>query len=178
MNFKLHTLETAPSNSVPLLEDSQKSFGMIPNLHAVMADSPPVLKAYKKLHEWFQETSFNAEELTVIWQTINIEHQCHYCVPAHTGIAHMMKVDTEIIEALLKQQPLSDDKLQTLHLTTLALVQNRGHLSEAERGNFYKVGYENCHLQEIVLGIAQKIMSNYINHLAETPIDPMFEKFA
>ena len=45
-------------------------------------------------HRLFQhETSFDKDELTVVWQTINVEHACHYCVPAHTGIAKMMKVD-------------------------------------------------------------------------------------
>jgi len=178
MKFKLHTLETAPIKSQSLLKNSLKAFGMIPNLHAVMADSPPVLEAYQRSHELFQKTSFNAEELTVIWQTINIEHECHYCVPIHTGIAHMMKVDPAIIDALLEQKKLPTEKLQVLHLTTLSLVRNRGHLSTKERERFYAVGYENHHLLEIVLGISQKVMSNYINHLAETPIDSMFEKFS
>ncbi len=177
MKFTLHTLETAPSESKPLLDDSLKSFGMIPGLHAVMADSAPVLSAYKQLHELFQQTSFDAEEMTVIWQTVNVEHECNYCVPAHTGIAHMMKIDPAITEALREQKELPTEKLQALHLTTLALVRNRGHLSQEERARFYAAGYENLHLQEIVLGIAQKVMSNYINHFAETPTDAMFKEF-
>jgi hypothetical protein len=52
-----------------------------------------------KLHELFVNSSFNEEELTVVWQSINVEHACHYCVPAHTGIAAMMKVDEAITEA-------------------------------------------------------------------------------
>jgi hypothetical protein len=43
--------------------------------------------------ELFCKQFFNEEELTVVWQSINVEHACHYCVPAHTGIAAMMKVD-------------------------------------------------------------------------------------
>jgi len=45
MAFKLHTLETAPADSRPLLESSLESFGMIPNLHAVMAEAPAMLEA-------------------------------------------------------------------------------------------------------------------------------------
>ena len=86
MNFELHTRESAPADSQPLLDNSQKAFSMIPNLHAVMATAPTLLEAYQKLHELFQQTSFDAEELTVVWQTINVEHECHYCIPAHTGI--------------------------------------------------------------------------------------------
>ncbi len=71
---------------------------MLPGLHAVLAGSPQALEAYKLLHDLFEDSSFNAEELTVVWQTINVEHECHYCVPAHTAIAYMMEVDSTLIE--------------------------------------------------------------------------------
>jgi len=178
MQFQLHNQETAPENSKPLLEDSLKSFGMIPNLHAVMAESPAVLKSYQLLHEQFQKTSFDAEELTVIWQTINVEHECHYCVPAHTGIANMMDVDTDITEALRNGTELPSTKLQTLHETTLELVRERGRLCESTLTAFTEAGYEQRHLLEIILGLSQKVLSNYINHLSNTPIDKAFEAFS
>jgi hypothetical protein len=31
---------------------------------------------------------------------------------------------------------------------------------------------------EVVLGLAQKTISNYINHLARTPVDKQYEKYA
>ncbi|AAZ28782.1 MULTISPECIES: carboxymuconolactone decarboxylase family protein [Colwellia] len=178
MNFKLHTQESSPEESKAQLDSSLKSFGMIPNLHAVMAEAPNVLKAYKLLHDLFQKTSFDNEELTVIWQTINVENDCHYCVPAHTGIAKMMGIDDEITEALRNSTTLPTQKLQVLHETTLALVRDRGRPDPTIISSFYQVGYENRQLLEIVLGISQKIMSNYINHLSETPIDEAFKEFA
>ncbi len=177
MSFTLHTQESAPSESKKLLDDSLKSFGMIPNLHAVMAEAPNVLKAYKLLHDLFQDTSFNNEELTVIWQTINVENECHYCVPAHTGIAKMMNIDDTIIDALREGSELASQKLQVLRETTLALVRNKGLPDKGVIAAFYQAGYENRQLLEIVLGISQKVMSNYINHLADTPVDKAFEEF-
>ena len=178
MNFEQHTRETAPTESQPLLDNSHKAFGMIPNLHAVMATAPAVLEAYQALHKLFQQTSFDAEELTVVWQTINVEHECHYCVPAHTGIAHMMKVDSAISDALRNRSELPTKKLQVLRITTLALVRNRGRLSEKELTAFNEVGYGNRQLLEIILGISQKVMSNYVNHLAQTPVDEAFLQFS
>jgi hypothetical protein len=55
---------------------------MIPGLHR-FGRSPGILDAYQQLHELFVNSSFNEEELTVVWQSINVEHACHYCVPAH-----------------------------------------------------------------------------------------------
>ena len=102
MSFTLYTQDSAPAEAREELADSLKNFGWIPNLHAVLAEAPPVLTAYKKLHELFQQSSFDQTELTVVWQTINLENRCHYCVPAHTAIAHMMEVDQAVLEALIK----------------------------------------------------------------------------
>jgi alkylhydroperoxidase family enzyme len=177
MTFTMHTQESAPFASKALLDDSLKSFGMVPNLHAIMAEAPNVLKAYKLLHNLFQDTSFNNEELTVIWQTINVENACLYCVPAHTGIAKMMGIDDAITDALRQRTQLPSKKLQTLHETTLAIVRDRGQPDQTVIDNFYQAGYENRQLLEIVLGVSQKVMSNYINHLADTPVDKAFEEF-
>ena len=46
MTFQLHNIDSAPEASKELLTGSQKAFGMIPNLHAVMADTP-VDKAFE-----------------------------------------------------------------------------------------------------------------------------------
>jgi len=173
----VHTLDTAPEGSLPLLQNSIKNFGSIPSLHGVMAESPVVLEAYQMLHKWFQESSFDAEELTVVWQTINVEHQCHYCVPAHAAIAKMMKVDDGLVAALRHGDPMPTAKLQALHDTTLLLVRNRGVVDPGDVQKFYDAGYDQKALLEIILGLAQKVMSNYINHLADTPIDERFAAF-
>ena len=176
-NLKVHTLESAPEGSKPLLQNSIKNFGPVPSLHGVMAESPVVLEAYQMLHKWFQESSFDAEELTVVWQTINVEHECHYCVPAHAAIAKMMKVDDALTAALRHRQPMPNARLQALHDTTLLIVRNRGVVDEADIAKFYAAGYTSKQLLEIILGLAQKVMSNYINHLADTQIDERFAAF-
>lgn len=176
--LKIHNIETAPEGSKTLLENSQKAYGMIPGLHGVLAASPELLKAYQELHQLFTETSFNNDELTVVWQTINVEHGCHYCVPAHTGIAKMMKVDDAIIEALRNQTPLADAKLEALRTLTLSITRNRGNVSQADLEAFYAAGYGEQQVLEIILGLSQKVISNYTNHIANTPVDEAFQKFA
>lgn len=176
--LKIHNIETAPEASKPLLEKSQKQFGMIPGLHGVLAAAPELLEAYQTLHKLFTQSSFNEEELTVVWQTINVEHECHYCVPAHTGIANMMKVDSAITEALRNRTAMPTEKLQVLHEFTLKIVRNRGNVTQDDLDTFYAAGYEERQVLEIILGLSQKVISNYTNHIANTPVDAAFEKFA
>lgn len=177
-DFDQHTLDSAPEASKPLLAKSKAAFGRVPGLHAVMAESPALLEGYQVLHRLFAEsTSFDAEELTVVWQTINVEHACHYCVPAHTGIAKMMKVDDAIIDALRDETPLPSDKLEALRTFTLKMVRQRGTVADADVQAFLYAGYTKQHILEVVLGLAQKVMSNYTNHLADTPVDQVMQKF-
>lgn len=176
-DFKMHTADTAPSEARPLLEASQQAFGFVPGLHAIMAESPQTLEAYQRLHELFQKTSFSAVERNVVWMAINVEHACHYCVPAHTGIAKMQGVDDETVEALREARPLSDDKLEALRQFTLAVLRKRGNVAKEDLDAFHAAGYEPRHVLEVILCLSQKVMSNYINHIADTPVDKVFEKF-
>ncbi len=68
--FTLHTKETAPETSKPLLAKSNNAFGMIPGLHAMMAEAPVLLEACQTVHELFVNASFNKDHYTkhyLIW---------------------------------------------------------------------------------------------------------------
>ena len=170
-DFPSHDLDSAPEGSKPLLENSQKAFGRLPGLHKVMAESPQALEGYQLLHKLFTETAFDADELTVVWQSINVEHECHYCVPAHTGIAMRMKVSDEITQALRNETPLPSAKLEALRTFTVQILRQRGNVSEEQLDAFFAAGYGHRAVLDIILGLSQKVMSNYINHLAVTPLD-------
>ncbi|MBX3686069.1 MAG: carboxymuconolactone decarboxylase family protein [Rhodocyclaceae bacterium] len=176
-DFQIHDEATAPAASKTLLANSKKAYGMIPGLHAVMAEAPGLLEGYQLVHQLFMNTSFDKDELTVIWQSINVEHDCHYCVPAHTGIAKGMKVDDAITEALRNETPLPNGRLEALRSFTLSVVRKRGKVDERAVQDFLDAGFTRRQVLEVVLGVAQKVMSNYTNHLAETPVDAMFQPF-
>ena len=144
-------------------------------LHPQPSESPQAFEAYQVLHKLFTATDFDAEELTVVWQTINVEHECHYCVPAHTGIAKMMKVSDEISQALRNETALPTAKLEALRKFTLQLVRERGNVTETQMQAFFDAGYGHRAVLDIVLGLAQKTMSNYVNHMAKTPVDEVFQ---
>lgn len=142
----MRDLETTPEASKPFLEKSFKANGRTPGLHGVLANSPELLEGYQKLHELFINSSFDKEELTVVWQTINVEHECYYCVPAHTGIANKMQVDLALTEALRDGKPMPTEKLQALQDTTLQMVRKRGAISDEEVQAFLRrvMASSNC----------------------------------
>jgi alkylhydroperoxidase family enzyme len=176
--FTTHTPESAPEASKPLIAKSMAANGRLPGLHAVLSEAPEVFEAYQDLHKHFMNSSLDKDELTVVWQSINVENSCHYCVPAHTGIAKMMKVDDVITEALRNETPLPNARLEALRTFTLQLVRDRGFVSDENVQVFLDAGFTKRNILEVILGYSQKIISNYTNHLAQTPVDQVFEKFA
>ena len=89
-----------------------------------------------------------------------------------------MKVDDAITDALRNETPLPTEHLEALRTFTLAVVRNRGNVDDAEVAAFLEAGFSKRQVLEVILGAAQKVISNYTNHLAKTPIDKPFKKFA
>ncbi len=172
----MHTVETAPQQIKNILESTKKSVGFIPNMHAIMAESPVLLKAYKEMGKLFDQTSFTPIENEIIEMTINIENGCTYCIAAHSYFDRLSNFPEEILFALLENRPLENSKLQTLRIFTKTLIEKRGWVLSEETNKFLSAGYSKEQVLELIVGVAHKIMSNYLNHIAETPIDPDFEK--
>lgn len=169
--FPLHDLDTAPAASVPLLEEVMADFRMIPNLERVLAASPPTLEAYVRLWALFDQTSLTPVERQVVYQTANFENACDYCVPWHTLLSRKAGMTPGMIEALRAGTEIDDEKLEALRVFTRELIQYRGHPPETAWAAFTAVGYGPTHGLEIVLGLATKLISNYTNGIAHTPLD-------
>lgn len=43
---------------------------------------------------------------------------------------------------------------------------------------FLDAGYTRQLILEVILGMSHKVLSNYTNHVAKTPVDAVFKKFA
>ena len=174
-NYNVHTAETAPEGSRPLLENSVKSFGFVPNLHGVMAESPAILEAYQTLAGLAPKTGLNPVECQVVYQVNNFEAGCRYCVAAHTTISGFDKVPEDITAALRAGTKLPDAKLEALASFTRKMRNNHGQVSDQDLAEFHGAGYTKEHLFGVITLIATKALSNYTNHLAKTPVDAQFQ---
>ncbi len=176
--FTVHDAESAPEASRPFIERAQKQFGMVPNLIGLLSESPVAVETYQTLASLFSRTSFTPTERNLVWLTIIYENDCSYCMAAHTAIAKSEKVDEEIIAALRTGEALQDARLEALRKFTRSVVVNRGWVGDGELEAFLAAGFTQQNVFEVLVGVAHKVLSNYANHIAETPVDPPFEKFA
>jgi uncharacterized peroxidase-related enzyme len=170
-NFKVHDTTTAPAASAEILNSVQKSWGFVPNLHRVLAESPAALEAYATLWGIAEKTSFTPVERNVAYLSIIYENECVYCMAGHSNLSRMAKVSDDAIAAVREGRPIADAKLEALRRFAALITRNRGVVSEAEVEAFKAAGYNNQAVLDLLVLAATKLISNYTNHLAQTPLD-------
>jgi AhpD family alkylhydroperoxidase len=177
-HFPVHTCETAPANSHQTLDAVTGVFGFLPNLLGVMVSSPALAEAYTALSGIFEKSGLNATERQIVLLTVSRFHECHYCMAAHSAAAEMQKVPVDVVEAIRTDRPIADPKLEALRLYVNRLLEKRGWLEETEMGAFLAAGFSPSQALDVLVGIGQKTLSNYTNHLAGTPLDAVFEGYS
>jgi len=173
--FRVHTPETAPEASKPILRDAQQNYGMIPNLYGVLAEEPAAVQAYAALNAAMAESGLSPAEQQVAILAASVENGCEYCVAAHSAIVKMQELFSETaLEALRAQETLPDDRLEALRAFTVEVVRQRGWVDQTALNTFLDAGYEPRHVLAVVTVVAMKTLSNYTNHIADTPLDEAF----
>lgn len=175
MIFPLLDETTAPEGALEALATTKKNFGMIPNVEKVMALAPQLLSGYAHMWDLFETTTLTPVERQVVYMTANFENECGYCVPWHSMLAKNAGIKPSQVEALRSAAPLADPKLEVLRGFTRSLIANRGKVSEADLQVFFNVGYSDVQVLEVILALSIKLISNYTNSVAGTPLDKEVE---
>ncbi len=169
--------DTANEQAKMLLETAKKRNGMIPNMYAYMVNSPGLLSTYMHGYDLFRkESGFTPAEQEVVFLTISVENGCEYCVAAHSVVADMQsKVPSEVTEAIRMGGEIPNPKLRALSEFTSVMLNKRGRPDPEDVSRFLDAGYAEKQILEIIFALAVKTISNYSNHIFDTPIDPVFK---
>ncbi|MBY8978341.1 carboxymuconolactone decarboxylase family protein [Rhodobacteraceae bacterium NNCM2] len=177
--FTYHTKETAPADSLPLMDLSTKAYGFVPTLHQVLADAPAAYRAYLETFRIFaEETTLSPLEQQVVMMTSNVENRCHYCTAGHTMLMQMIHAPDDVIEALREARPIPNTKLEALSSFARELLASRGHIGDAALERFLAAGYDRRQALEVLVGLSTKLISNFTNALAHTELDEPVKPFA
>jgi AhpD family alkylhydroperoxidase len=173
-HLKLENLSVSPITQ-EIFDKTQKAFGFIPNSYKTTGANPALLDAYIYSYNSFRANAgFNATEQEVVFLTAAYENNCEYCVAAHSTLADIAKVPTEVTDAIRNGIEIKDPKLAQLSKLTRSLALNRGVVSQEEVDAFIAVGYTEQHVLGVLAGIAVKLISNYSNHITKPTLDDAF----
>ncbi len=176
MTLPTQTLETAEPRAKAILAKAKSQVGMIPNMYALMVNSPGLLETYLYGYDFFRkESGFTPAEQEVVFLTISYENGCHYCMAAHSFLADKRSnVPTAVTDAIRSGAIIPDAKMSALSGFTRTMLRTRGRPESSSAKAFLAAGYTERHILEIILAIAVKTLSNYANHVFDTPVDAVF----
>ncbi len=174
-DFTVHTEDTAPDASKQLIESATKAYGFLPNLLAVQSESAALLEGYMTLAGILDKTRLSETERQIILMTNNRLNGCTYCMAAHTSLSQMANVPADVIEALRNGTEIADARLEALRMFAARLNETRGWVEQRDLDAFFAAGYTRETVLDVILATSLKVMSNYTNHIAQTPLDNAFQ---
>jgi uncharacterized peroxidase-related enzyme len=179
MSFQIHTLETAPAAAREGLGRLVQSYGFLPNLAGVIAESPAALNGLLALMGAFdsKEMSLGPLERQIVLLTASVRNRCAYCAAAHGMMANMNGLDRREVETLQQGGPLRDARLNALRRFVEAVLDKRGWVEAADLEPFFAAGFTRAQVLEVVSGVALKTFTNYVNHIANPPVNAQFAPF-
>lgn len=156
--------------SSQILNDIQKSVGMVPNIFKILGNSSAVLSGYLAFSGALKQGILSDQEREQIALAVAGFNQCEYCASAHTFFANKVGVSEAEVKKNLKGHSDSP-KIAALIKFCLATLQHKGVVSDAEMEHIRSAGFSDEGIVEIVGNIAVNIFTNYFNHVAETDLD-------
>ena len=85
----------------------------------------------------------------------------------------MQGVSADAVDAI-RDGNIDEPRMEALRDFTNKVVDKRGWVKEGEIEAFLGAGFTLAQVLEVILGVAFKTISNYANHVAETPLDDAF----
>ena len=176
-DFTIHDIDTAPERAGAALRTAQQKLGFIPNMMAVLAESPAALEGYQAVQGALATGGFSAAEQHFLALAVSVANGCTYCVPVYSMFSAKSGVPQQAIDALRDGKSIDDERFSALRDFTHAIVEKQGRVSEPEVKTFLDAGFTKAQVLEVILAAAFKLISNYTNHVADIPLDEAFQAY-
>src|SRR6185437_7677863 len=86
-DYPVHTIESAPAQAKPVLEQLENLFGQIPNIAAKMATSPTLIAGFIGLFERVHASSLTEPQIQTLLLTNAVVNASEWPVAFHTALA-------------------------------------------------------------------------------------------
>jgi AhpD family alkylhydroperoxidase len=177
-NYPVHTIASAPEKSKPALEWLQQAFGVLPNLPAVIANSPKLIISLVGLFQQVHSPGLTEAENQIVLLTDAVTNSCTYAVAFHTALALQQGISSEETDAIRERRVPSDKRFAALSTLAKTLIEKRGHLSEQELDSFIAAGFTREQVLEVVAIVAASTITNYAGTIANPPLEEPFRQYA
>jgi AhpD family alkylhydroperoxidase len=177
-DFSVHTIESAPEQSKPALQQLQSAFGMIPNVAGAMATSPVLINSLVGLFGNVHGGSFTEAQIQTVLLTDAATNACSWAVAFHTALALKEGLDPADVQAIREGRLPKDAKLAALSLLAKTMIEKRGRLGEQDVDRFIAAGFGKDHALEVIAIVAASTITNYTGSITNIPLEAPFQAHA
>ncbi|MFK3705497.1 putative peroxidase-related enzyme [Raoultella sp. BIGb0138] len=175
----LQSLESAPAQSKPYLENARRASGFIPNLLLALSNSPQALETYITVGGINNNNSLSAAERETVQLIAATVHGCGFCVAGHSATVEKKNIMAQAdLQALRERQTLPDSHLEAIASFTREVIATRGAVSDAAWRAFREAGYSERQALDVILGVSLATLCNFANSLAQTPLNTELSQWA
>ena len=169
---RLHSVEPgkAQGRTRELLETVEKTFGTIPNVATVMANSPAVLDSFLAISTAMGGTKIDNQLYHQIKLATSEANSCDYC---NSILTHLGKQGGISVSDMLdgrkaaSSDPLTDAALKFAS----AVLESRGKVGDEELQAVRQAGFGDTEIVEIVASVVVGCFTNFLNNVADTTLD-------
>jgi alkylhydroperoxidase family enzyme len=177
-NYPIHTIASAPEKSKPALEQLQKAFGVLPNLPAVIANSPKLINSLVGLFGQVHSPGLSEAENQMVLLTDAVANSSTYAVAFHTALALQQRIGSEETAAIREGRVPKNKRFAALSTLARTLIEKRGHLSDQELDSFIAAGFTKEQVLEVIAIVAASTITNYAGTIANPPLEDPFRQHA
>lgn len=177
-SYTAYTIETAPSQSRPVLQQLQHELGLIPNVAATMAGSPVLINGFMGLFQRVHASSLTEPQIQTVLLTNAVANASEWPVAFHTALALKQGVDRADVDAIRQGALPADAGLAALSALARTLIENRGHVAESDQRRFLEAGFGIEQILEVIAVVAASTITNYTSSVTHPLLEAQFEAFA
>jgi AhpD family alkylhydroperoxidase len=171
MTYPIHTLNSAPEASQPVLAQVQQAFGIVPNIAGAMANSPELLKGFWGLFQQVHSGTFTEAEIQTLLLTNAVTNGCNWAVAFHSMLALKKGLTEPDVEAIRSRTLPADARLAALSHLARRLIETRGHVTAPDLEGFIAAGFTRAQSLEILAVAAASTITNYGGTIMQPPLE-------
>ncbi len=153
-----------------MLDSIQKKFGRVPNIFALMANSPATVKGYLAMNDALAGGSLDKQMRERIAIVVAEAHGCEYSLSAHAQFVKEAGMSDE--ELTKAQQCQSSDPKADVGLTFVRnLILRRAEVQDSDIADLKAVGYSDGEIAELIANAVLNVFTNYFNFICHTEND-------
>ncbi|MFM0291710.1 MULTISPECIES: carboxymuconolactone decarboxylase family protein [Paraburkholderia] len=173
--FQIHTIDSAPDHSRPVLRQLQENFGFIPNIAGAMAESPVLIGAFINLFQRVHAGTFTEAQIQTLLLTNAVTNACAWAVAFHTALALQEGLAPADVDAIRKGCAPADGQHAALSALTKTAIEKRGHLDGHDFSAFFEAGFRRDQVFEVLAVAAASTITNYVGSIAQPPLEAQFQ---